>query len=62
MCGRSSKNSPHQLAASREAMLYDLQRFDLSEFNVRAVPETIGLRQQKKYSIETKYSWWRDAL
>jgi hypothetical protein len=45
-----------------EAMLYDLQNYDLSGFEVRDVPETKALQDQKKQSLENKYAWWREVL
>jgi hypothetical protein len=45
-----------------EAMLHDLLHYDLSEFNVRDVPETRGLQTQKKRSLDVKYLWWQDVL
>ena len=45
-----------------EAMLYDLLNMDISKFNVRAVPDTEGLRQQKQLSLGTSEAWWFDVL
>jgi hypothetical protein len=44
------------------AMLHDLLAFDLSTFNVRAVPVTAGLQHQKKMSLPTAEAWWMDVL
>lgn len=44
------------------AMLHDLLRFDLTTFNVRRVPVTDGLQQQKKLSLDTNKAWWLDVL
>lgn len=44
------------------AMLYDLLSYDLSGFNVRAVPTTEGLQRQRKLSLPTTESWWLDCL
>ena len=45
-----------------EAMLYDLLAFDLTYFNVRDVPTTEGLQQQRKISLPIADSWWMDCL
>jgi uncharacterized protein DUF5906 len=45
-----------------EAMLHDLLTCDLTFFNVRNVPETEGLRIQRKLSLGTSEAWWMDAL
>ena len=41
-----------------EAMLYDLQQRDLSAFNVRDVPQTQGLLEQKLQSMDPITAWW----
>lgn len=45
-----------------EAMLYDLQAMDISKFNVRAVPNTAGLVEQKIQSLDPVMSWWFQKL
>ncbi len=45
-----------------EAMLHDLLAMDLSTFNVRSVPNTDGLQQQRKLSLGTTEAWWLDCL
>ncbi len=45
-----------------EAMLHDLLTHDLTTFNVRAVPVTDGLQQQRKLSLPTTETWWKDCL
>lgn len=45
-----------------EAMLYELMNHDITHFNVRRVPVTEGLQQQKKLSLGTSEGWWLDAL
>jgi Family of unknown function (DUF5906)/Primase C terminal 2 (PriCT-2) len=45
-----------------EAMLHELLNRNLTEFNVRDVPDTEGLQQQKKLSLGTSESWWLDVL
>jgi hypothetical protein len=49
-------------AGGYEAMLHDLLAIDLSEFNVRDVPITEGLQQQKKLSLGTTDAWWMEVL
>lgn len=44
------------------AMLHDLLAYDLTRFNVRAVPQTEGLQEQRKLSLGITESWWRDCL
>ena len=45
-----------------EAMLFDLQKLDIGDFNVRAVPKTEGLTEQKLQSLDTVMSWWYQKL
>jgi hypothetical protein len=45
-----------------EAMLHELLSRDISQFNVRDVPDTAGLQQQKKLSLGTSEAWWMDCL
>jgi Family of unknown function (DUF5906) len=45
-----------------EAMLDELQHRDLTNFNVRDVPDTEGLQEQKKLSLGTAEAWWMDVL
>jgi hypothetical protein len=49
-------------AGGDAAMLYDLLNIDITTFNVRAVPVTEGLQQQKKLSLPTFEAWWLDVL
>ncbi len=49
-------------AGGHAAMLHDLLAYDLSGFNVRAVPTTAGLQHQQKLSLPTTESWWQDCL
>jgi hypothetical protein len=44
------------------AMLHDLLALDLTHFNVRAVPVTEGLQQERKLSLSISETWWQDAL
>jgi hypothetical protein len=41
-----------------EALLYYLQSIDLSEFNVRNVPQTTALQEQKLLSMSYDEEWW----
>lgn len=45
-----------------EAMLHELLIYELSRFNVRDVPKTSALQDQKKRSLDLKLSWWREVL
>ena len=49
-------------AGGYEAMLHDLLKFDLTGFNVRAVPVTEGLQTQRKLSLPPAELWWKDCL
>jgi hypothetical protein len=49
-------------AGGYEAMLHDLLHHDLTGFNVADVPETDGLQEQKKLSLDTSHAWWLDVL
>jgi hypothetical protein len=44
------------------AMMHELMHRDLTGFNVRDVPDTEGLREQKKLSLGTSDAWWLDVL
>jgi hypothetical protein len=45
-----------------EALLHDLLNNDLSNFNVRDVPSTEALVEQKKLSLEPHVAWWKDVI
>lgn len=49
-------------AGGYAAMLHELMAYDLSDFNVRAVPETEALQQQKVLSLNGPDGWWLDVL
>jgi hypothetical protein len=49
-------------AGGYEAMLHDLQSYDLTEFNVRAFPRTAELGEQQKLSMDTTHRWWMEVL
>ncbi len=44
------------------AMLYDLLQMDLEGVNLRAVPQTAGLFEQKLLSADTVTKWWHSRL
>ena len=46
----------------REALLGFLQRFDLSEVNLRDIPMTAALSQQKIASMKPEEGWWFEVL
>lgn len=46
----------------REALLYDLLHFDLSTVNVRAIPRTGALLEQKVRSLDSVDAWWFERL
>jgi phage/plasmid-associated DNA primase len=49
-------------AGGYEAMLHDLLNYDISGFNVRRVPGTAALDDQKKLSLLHELQWWHDVL
>jgi hypothetical protein len=46
----------------REALLYELLRFDLSKINLRSVPKTKELFEQKEKTFTIDQTWWYDVL
>lgn len=46
----------------RQALLHHLMHLDLSDFDVRKVPQTKALREQKLLSLSPEESWWYDKL
>lgn len=46
----------------REALLYDLLRVDLSKVNLRQIPRTNALFEQKLRSLDPMDSWWYGRL
>lgn len=46
----------------REALLADLLAFDLSKVNLRQIPKTEALLEQKMRSLDTVESWWNERL
>jgi hypothetical protein len=49
-------------AGGREAMLHELLNRDIDSFEVRDVPETEGLREQKALSLDSLGQWWSAVL
>jgi hypothetical protein len=45
-----------------EALLYYFLNVDLADFNVRKVPQTAGLREQRDQSLEPLDAWWVELL
>lgn len=46
----------------REALLHDLLTFDLSGINLRQIPRTDALLEQKIRSLDSVESWWFERL
>lgn len=46
----------------REALLHDLLTFDLSTVNLRRIPLTAALLEQKLRSLDSVESWWFERL
>lgn len=44
------------------ALLAYLQQYDISDFQVRAVPDTEALAEQKEMGLKNVERWWRDTL
>lgn len=49
-------------AGGREALLADLLEFDLSQVNLRVIPKTSALLEQKIRSLSSVQSWWFERL
>lgn len=49
-------------AGGREALLHDLLAFDLDQVDLRKIPRTGGLLEQKLRSLDSVDSWWFDRL
>lgn len=52
----------HMNSGGREALLHLLLTKDLSNFNVRKVPKTKALQQQKLLSMDPLEAWWFEKL
>ena len=46
----------------REALLHELLHFDLSKINLRSVPKTTALFEQKEKTFTIDQTWWYDVL
>jgi hypothetical protein len=46
----------------REALLYHLLNFDLTAVNLRTIPKTTALLDQKLSSLDPEQGWWLDVL
>jgi len=46
----------------REALLYHLLNFDLTTVNLRIIPKTTALLDQKLSSLDAEQGWWLDVL
>jgi chloramphenicol 3-O-phosphotransferase len=46
----------------REALLYHLMHLSLAGFDVRDVPDTAALHEQKMYSLQPEEDWWYQKL
>lgn len=49
-------------AGGRAALLYDLSNYDLANFEVRNVPKTEALQEQKEISMSPEHEWWHGKL
>jgi hypothetical protein len=49
-------------SGGREALLYHLLNFDLSKVDLRTIPKTSALRDQKIASLSPEDGWWLDVL
>lgn len=49
-------------AGGREALLHDLLAFDLTTVNLRRIPLTAALLEQKLRSLDSVESWWFERL
>jgi len=45
-----------------EAMLYDLASMNLGGFDVREIPVTYALQEQKKFAMSDLQAWWYECL
>lgn len=49
-------------AGGLAAMLHDLLKYDITNFNVRSVPQTTALADQKRLSMDSLHRWWATVL
>ncbi|MET4493533.1 primase-helicase family protein [Bradyrhizobium sp. LA7.1] len=46
----------------REALMWEMLNFDLRRTNIRVIPETMALLEQKLETMSTEQKWWMDML
>ena len=46
----------------REALFHHLLNFDLKTVNLRTIPKTTALLDQKLSSLDAEQGWWLDVL
>jgi hypothetical protein len=46
----------------REALMWEMLNFDLNQANIRKIPETMALLEQKLETMTTEQKWWMDFL
>lgn len=51
-----------QSNTAQSAMLYELLDIDLSNFEVREIPETNALKEQRLHSMDSLGKWWVNVL
>ena len=49
-------------SGGREAMMHDLQAYDLTDYDLRAVPQTRALWEQKQFSMSAINQFWYGRL
>ena len=49
-------------SGGREALLHYLQNFDLTQVDLRKIPKTKALLDQKISSLDAEQAWWLDTL
>ena len=49
-------------SGGREALLHHLLNFDLTKVNLRKIPDTEALTDQKIASLSVNHAWWLDVL
>ncbi|MCK1409542.1 DUF5906 domain-containing protein [Bradyrhizobium sp. 76] len=46
----------------REALMWEMLNFDLNQTNIRKIPETMALLEQKLETMTPEQKWWMDFL
>lgn len=49
-------------SGGREALLHHLMTYDLSDYDVRKVPHTKALQEQKMFTLDSSQEWWLNKL